>query len=248
MNATESRHVPRHIAIVMDGNGRWAQRRGLPRAAGHRAGVGTLRKIVEHCAWRRVAVLTVFAFSSENWRRPGEEVRFLLDLFLRALDEEIDELGANNVRFRLIGERSTFPPKLQRTIKAAEAQTADKDGLQLVVAANYGGRWDIAQAAREVARQVAVGSVAAEEVDEALLGENLSLGGLPDPDLFIRTGGEQRVSNYLLWQLAYTELYFSKLLWPEFSPDELDASIAWYAGRQRRFGKTAGQLSHARQG
>lgn len=209
---------------------------------GHRAGVEAVRGIVEACARRGIEVLTLFAFSSENWRRPQKEVGLLMDLFLTALKREVGKLHKNNVRLRIIGDRSAFDPRLQERIAAAEALTADNDGLVVVVAANYGGRWDISEAARALARQVAAGKLAPEDIDEARMHEHLSLADLPEPDLFIRTGGEQRVSNFLLWQLAYTEFYFTDVLWPDFSAAEFDKALASFAKRQRRFGRTGEQV------
>ena len=247
MNSNKTSALPSHIAIIMDGNGRWANNRGLPRAAGHRAGVKTLRSIVERCVARNIHVLTVYAFSSENWGRPGQEVSFLLDLFMTALNEEVDALHENDVRLKFIGERSAFPDKLQETIATAEKLTEGNKGLNLNIAANYGGRWDIIEVARKLALQVANQDLKADDINENLFSQKLSLADLPEPDLFIRTGGEQRVSNYLLWQIAYTELYFTDLLWPEFSQKALDDAINWFEGRQRRFGKTSEQIQKANQ-
>ena len=248
MNSNNTSALPSHIAIIMDGNGRWANNRGLPRAAGHRAGVKTLRSIVEHCVARNIHALTVYAFSSENWGRPGQEVSFLLDLFMTALNEEVDALHENDVRLKFIGERSAFPDKLQETIATAEKLTESNKGLNLNIAANYGGRWDIVEVARKLALQVTNQDLKVDDINENLFSQQLSLASLPEPDLFIRTGGEQRVSNYLLWQLAYTELYFTDLLWPEFSQKALDDAINWFEGRQRRFGKTSEQIQKANQG
>ena len=234
--------MPRHIAIIMDGNGRWARRRGLPRPAGHRQGVKAVRRVVEACRLRGVEALTLFAFSSENWRRPPAEVNLLMDLFIHTLRREIDNLHRNRVRLAFIGERSAFAGKLRALMQDAEALTADNTGLQVNIAVNYGGRWDIVRAVRNLAAGVAAGRLDAGSIDaEALAGE-LSLAGLPEPDLFIRTGGEQRISNFLLWQLAYTELYFTEVLWPEFDAQRLDEALAWFAGRQRRFGQTGEQV------
>jgi len=235
--------IPRHIAIIMDGNGRWARHRHKPRVSGHRAGVATLRHIVEHAARRGVEVLTAFAFSSENWQRPRPEVRLLLDLFLKALQQEVERLHENRVRLLFIGDRSAFWDELRQAIEAAEARTAENSGLRLAIAANYGGRWDILNATRRLARAVAEGQIAPDAVDESDLQAGLSLASLPEPDLFIRTGGEQRISNFLLWQLAYTELYFTDSLWPDFDEAALDEAIKWFTRRQRRFGRTGEQLS-----
>ena len=235
--------LPRHVAIIMDGNGRWAQERGLPRFAGHKAGVEAVRAVVEQCVKLEIRVLTLFAFSSENWKRPAKEVSLLMDLFMMALNREVKRLRRNNVRLRIIGDRLAFSEKLQQRIAEAEAETAANDGLQLMIAANYGGRWDIAQAAREVARRVKAGDMEPEGVDEHTLGEHISLAGFPEPDLFIRTGGEQRISNFLLWQLAYTELYFTDVLWPDFDADAYGRALDDFSRRQRRFGRTGEQVA-----
>ncbi len=240
--AKEASAVPRHVAVVMDGNGRWAQARFMPRPAGHRAGVDAVRRIVEACGHRGVEVLTLFAFSSENWTRPEEEVSVLMDLLLRTMEKEAGKLHENNVRIRTIGDRSRFSDRLLRQIASVEQLTADNDGLDLVIAISYGGRWDMAQAARRIAEAVREGTLAPEQVDEELVGGMLSTAELPDPDLLIRTGGESRISNFLLWQLAYAELYFSPVLWPDFRESHLDEALSWYAGRQRRFGRTGDQV------
>ena len=234
--------LPRHVAIIMDGNGRWAKQRFMPRIAGHRAGVEAVRNTVRACSRKGIEVLTLFAFSSENWRRPREEVTLLMELLLGALQREVKKLHENNVRLRFIGERGAFADKLVAKMNDAEQLTRDNTGLQLVIAVNYGGRWDITQAARRLAREVAAGELAAEAIDEACLQARLSLAGLPEPDLFIRTGGEQRVSNFLLWQLAYTELYFTDTLWPDFDDQAFEAALDSFAGRQRRFGRTGEQV------
>lgn len=239
--------LPRHVAVIMDGNGRWAKQRGLPRVAGHRRGVEAVRSLVTACAEKRIAHLTLFAFSSENWRRPETEVRLLMDLFLRALEHEVNKLHKNNVRFRVIGDIDAFGPKLIELIRAAEALTHDNSGLTLTIAANYGGRWDIAQAARALARRCQAGELDADAITADSLEPHLSLAGTPEPDLFIRTGGEQRISNYLLWQLAYTELYFTPVLWPDFNREQFDIALASYAQRQRRFGHTGEQVEAALQ-
>ena len=234
--------LPRHIAIIMDGNGRWAQQRGLMRHAGHKAGVKTVRSSVEQSVKHGIEVLTLFAFSSENWKRPKKEVSLLMDLFMVALQREVKRLKRNNVRLRIIGDRSAFSEKLQQRISAAEAETAGNDGLVLQIAANYGGRWDITQAVRRIAARVASGQLQPDHIDEDLISSELSFKDLPDPDLFIRTGGEQRVSNFMLWQSAYTELYFTDAYWPEFDAEAFDQAIAFYSSRQRRFGMTGEQL------
>lgn len=232
---------PRHVAIVMDGNGRWAQARGRPRTFGHKAGASAVRTIVEASAQRGIEALTLFAFSSENWRRPQTEVSLLMDLFLTSLRREVARLDQNGVRLRVIGGREALAPKLQQQIAAAEARTRDNTGLQLNIAANYGGRWDIVQAAQQLVRAAAAGELDPERLDEEAFAARLSLAELPPPDLFIRTGGEQRISNFLLWQLAYSELYFTDILWPDFDAAAFDAALAWYSGRQRRFGRTSAQ-------
>ncbi|MCW8976910.1 MAG: isoprenyl transferase [Sedimenticola sp.] len=234
--------LPRHIAIIMDGNGRWAQQRGLMRHAGHKAGVKTVRSSVEQSVKHGIDVLTLFAFSSENWKRPKKEVSLLMDLFMVALQREVKRLKRNNVRLRIIGDRSAFSEKLQQRISAAEAETAGNDGLVLQIAANYGGRWDITQAVRRIAASVASGQLQPDHIDEDLISSELSFKDLPDPDLFIRTGGEQRISNFMLWQSAYTELYFTDAYWPEFDAEAFDQAIAFYSSRQRRFGMTGEQL------
>ncbi|MGH8657232.1 MAG: isoprenyl transferase [Gammaproteobacteria bacterium] len=234
--------MPRHVAIIMDGNGRWAQKRQLPRIAGHRAGVETVRQIVQTCGENGIGILTLFAFSSENWRRPKREVSLLMDLFLSALQQEIEELDDKNVRLRVLGDRRAFPESLQQSIRDAEKLTACNEGLHLFIAANYGGRWDITQAVKRLAQEAASGSLDPAEIDSELIGSRLSLHGVPEPDLFIRTGGEQRISNFLLWHLAYTELYFTECLWPEFDRDEFAKALASFARRQRRFGQTAEQV------
>ncbi len=226
----------------MDGNGRWAKQRGLPRIAGHRAGVEAVRGIVQACSIKGIEVLTLFAFSSENWRRPKAEVRLLMELFLNALQQEVRKMHENGVRLRVIGQRSAFPPKLQRCIAEAEAVTRANTGLTLVVAANYGGHWDIAQAARALAGKVATGALLPEAITPEHLRAELCLSDLPEPDLFIRSGGEQRISNFLLWQLAYTELFFTDCLWPDFDPQQFDAALMSYGGRERRFGRTGDQI------
>jgi undecaprenyl diphosphate synthase len=234
--------MPRHIAIIMDGNGRWARSRGLPRPAGHRQGVKAVRRVVEACRVRGVQALTLFAFSSENWRRPPAEVSLLMDLFIHTLKREIDSLHSNRVRLVFIGERSAFSGRLRRLMEDSEALTAGNTGLQVNIAVNYGGRWDIVQAAQHLAARVEAGQLGADAIDADAIASQLSLAGLPEPDLFIRTGGEQRISNFLLWQLAYTELYFTDVLWPEFDAQRLEEALAWFAGRQRRFGQTGEQV------
>lgn len=234
-------NIPRHVAIIMDGNGRWAQRRKLPRHAGHKAGVRSVRMVVEESARQQIEVLTLFAFSSENWQRPQQEVGLLMELFLAALRQESKRLRENNVRLRVIGDMEAFSEKLQRAIRKAERETADNNGLLLQIAANYGGRWDIAQAARSLAAQVRTGELEPERITEKVFADALAFPGLPDPDLFIRTGGEQRVSNFLLWQLAYSELYFTETLWPDFDLPAYRQALVEFSRRQRRFGLTGEQ-------
>jgi len=241
----ETRPIPRHIAIIMDGNGRWAQQRFLPRIAGHKRGVEAVRNVVRACGERGVEYLTLFAFSSENWRRPQAEVSLLMELFLQALKREVKRLHGNNVRLRVIGDRTAFDPKLQKRIAEAEETTRNNTGLTLLIAANYGGRWDITQATRAVAAKVAAGQLQSDAITEALLDTHLSTHGVPEPDLFIRTGGEQRVSNFLLWQLAYTEFYFTDVLWPDFNRAAFDDALLSFAQRQRRFGRTGDQVEQA---
>ena len=230
----------------MDGNGRWAERRRLPRIAGHRAGVAAARGVVRWCAERGVEVLTLFAFSSENWRRPQREVGLLMELFMSSLQEEASRFNEHDVRVRFIGDQALFPPKLREAIAEAERVTGHNRGLMLIIAANYGGRWDITQAARAVARRTAAGDLEPDAIDEEQLAAHLCLHGLPEPDLFVRTGGERRISNFLLWQLAYTELHFVECMWPDFGPAEFEDALHAFAMRQRRFGRTGDQLEPAR--
>jgi undecaprenyl diphosphate synthase len=233
--------VPRHIAIIMDGNGRWAAARGMARAAGHKQGIAAVRTTIQECAKRGVEALTVFAFSSENWKRPLEEVSSLMGLFMDALDREIAELHKNQVRVRFIGDRRSLSVRLQARIAGAEELTAANSGLKLQVAVSYGGRWDLVQATQKLARRVAEGALRADDITEAEVAASLELAGVPDPDLLIRTGGEMRISNFLLWNLAYTELYFTDKLWPEFDVTALEAALEFFAARERRFGLTGGQ-------
>ncbi|MEW8313820.1 MAG: isoprenyl transferase [Candidatus Thiodiazotropha endolucinida] len=236
------KRLPRHIAIIMDGNGRWAKKRGLPRYAGHPAGVEAVRGVVEACVELQIPVLTLFAFSSENWQRPEKEVNLIMDLFLRSLKKEVRRLDRNHVKLKVIGDRSAFATNLQAQIEEAEQQTASNQGLLLQVAANYGGRWDITQAAKRLAEQVQSGEISPDQIDEERFSQNLCITNLPEPDLFIRTGGEQRISNFLLWQCAYTELYFTDLLWPDFDRKALDEALHDFSHRQRRFGRTGDQV------
>jgi len=226
----------------MDGNGRWAQQQNKPRHAGHRAGVESVRSSIEACVERGIGVLTLFAFSSENWRRPQKEVDLLMELFVSALSREIKKLEKNRIRLRVIGDTTAFPPKLQKRIAEAEQRTVGNDRLILQIAANYGGRWDIVQAARRLAAEAASGTLSPEEIDERRFAAATSFSDIPDPDLFIRTGGEQRISNFLLWHCAYTELYFTPVLWPDFDKAEFANAIDDYAQRERRFGRTGDQV------
>jgi undecaprenyl diphosphate synthase len=234
--------VPRHIAIIMDGNGRWARNRLLPRVAGHRKGVEAVRSTVRGCVERGVEYLTLFAFSSENWRRPADEVSILMQLFVRALEQEVAKLDENGIRFRVVGDTSRFEPRIRDLIAAGERRTSGNTRLALTVAANYGGRWDIAQAAQRLltAEPDAVHGFMPEALEQYL-----AMAFAPEPDLFIRTGGEQRISNFMLWQLAYTELYFTDVLWPDFDAATLDIAIASYQQRERRFGRTSDQVQKA---
>jgi len=231
--------VPRHVAIIMDGNGRWARKRFMPRVAGHSRGVESVRKIITRCIERGVGYLTLFAFSSENWRRPADEVGFLMQLFMRSLKKEIARMHENGIRFRVIGDLSRFDEALVRMIRDAEAMTAGNTALELTIAANYGGRWDILQATNAL--------IASGNIDGPVTEENLqpflSMAFAPEPDLFVRTGGEKRISNFLLWQLAYTELYFTDTLWPDFDETAFDKALASFSDRERRFGRTSEQLS-----
>lgn len=242
MSDISEKAIPRHVAIIMDGNGRWARQRNLPRVAGHKAGVNSLRDIVTACSLKNISILTVYAFSSENWKRPGTEVSMLMELFVSSLQKNINELRKNNIRLRFIGDLSAFSGKLRKLMEQAEISTRDNQGLHFVIAINYGGRWDITRACRCIADKVASGETSPDDINEQLIEKNLSMPDLPHPDLFIRTGGEVRISNYLLWQLAYTELYFTDCLWPDFNTVELDKALNWYAGRERRFGQTSEQL------
>jgi undecaprenyl diphosphate synthase len=236
--------VPRHVAIIMDGNGRWAKQRHLPRIAGHRKGVEAVRATVKACAERGVGFLTLFAFSSENWRRPADEVALLMQLFIAALENEVQKLHRNGIRLRVIGEQGAFDPKIQSLIAEGEALTAGNSGLTLTIAANYGGRWDILQALNRLSKEKAFRDK--DVIRESDLSPYLSMSYAPEPDLFIRTGGEQRVSNFLLWQLAYTELHFTDTLWPDFDAAALEAAFASYRARERRFGRTSEQLAQSK--
>lgn len=230
-------NVPQHVVIVMDGNGRWAEERGLPRIEGHKAGVTAVRTLVQECLHRGIACLSLFAFSSENWARPIEEVNFLMELFLQSLEAELSELQAQGVRMRFSGNRCELSPSLQAQMLAAEHATQDNQRLTLNIAVNYGGKWDIAQAAKTIAKAVAAGQLNPDLIDEALFERYLDTYGLPEPDLFIRTSGEHRISNFFLWQLAYTELYFSPVYWPDFDAQHFEQALASFASRKRRFGQ-----------
>lgn len=238
-NATS---LPRHVAIIMDGNGRWARSRMLPRAVGHREGVKSVRRTVEACIDRGIGALTLFAFSSENWRRPSDEVSMIMSLFVNTLKKEVDALDRNDVRLRFIGDRSAFSDSLQQLIGESETQTAGNKRLELVIAANYGGQWDVTQACRKLLGKVMAGEMKPDELTQEQLAAEICISDLPLPDLFIRTGGERRISNFMLWQLAYTELYFTDILWPAFGEEELNKALDWYANRQRRFGRTGDQV------
>jgi len=244
-NNAEQSGIPRHVAIIMDGNGRWARKRAMPRQAGHRAGVKSVRQVVETAAQRGVSYLTLFAFSSENWARPKEEVSSLMKLFLEALRREVRELHRNNVKVSFIGAREQLQDGLVDKITEAEALTADNIGLNLLIAVSYGGRWDVTRAAQNIAVKVKNGELMTEDIDESRISAELQLADVPDPDLLIRTGGEQRISNFMLWNLAYAELYFCDTLWPDFREADFDAAIAHFARRQRRFGHTGEQVGAA---
>jgi undecaprenyl diphosphate synthase len=234
--------TPGHIAIVMDGNGRWAKKRNRPRNMGHQAGLKALRATIEHCVRLGVETLTVFAFSSENWKRPAGEISRLMEIFLRALDKEVTELHENDICIRFIGDKTAFKPVLQKKMSKAEILTAGNNRLVANIAVNYGGRWDITQAATQIAKAVADGSLSADDIDETQFSKFLALAGSKDPDLFIRTGGEMRISNFLLWQSAYTEFYFTEVLWPDFDSQLLDKAISAFHTRERRFGRTSDQV------
>ena len=239
---TDKSHYPRHIAIIMDGNGRWAQQRHLPRIMGHPAGVKAVKRVVKYCAQQEIQVLTLFAFSSENWRRPREEVSKLMGLFMATMQKEVNSLDKNNIRLRFIGDRAEFSEKLQQKMADSEQKTENNTGLTLVIAANYGGHRDLTLAMQSIAKQVKEGTISPEEVDESMIASALSIPDLPDPDLFIRTGGEKRISNFLLWQLAYTEFHFTQKLWPDFDAQTMQDAIDDFLTRERRFGRTSEQV------
>lgn len=238
--------LPAHIAVVMDGNGRWAEQRGWPRHLGHREGVKAVKRIIKAGVKRQLKVLSIFAFSSENWQRPSEEVDFLMELFVSALQQEIKELHENQVRVRFIGDRSRFSARLRDAIAAAEALTAQNERLTLVVAANYGGRWDITQAMQSMCADIAAGKLTLAQANEDALAQKLATADLPEPDLLIRTSGEQRISNFMIWQLAYAELYFTETLWPDFDEAAFEQALSAYAQRRRRFGLTSAQVENIR--
>jgi undecaprenyl diphosphate synthase len=235
-------NIPKHVAIIMDGNGRWARSRAMPRHAGHRAGVKSVRNVVETAAQRGVSYLTLFAFSSENWSRPKEEVSRLMALFLEAVQREAKALHRNNVKLEFIGARNQLQKGLLEKIMDAESLTSENDGLNLIIAVAYGGRWDIVNAAKHIAEQVKDGKLPLDDIDETTFSDELQLAGVPDADLLIRTGGEKRISNFLLWNLAYAELYFTEKLWPDFTADDFDQAIEHFASRQRRYGFTGEQV------
>lgn len=247
-NNRDSQHKPRHIVVVMDGNGRWAKKRLMPRTAGHHAGVKSTRKVVEACVKEQIEALTLFAFSSENWKRPEQEVSSLMELFVSTLQSEVESLHQQNVRVRFIGECSAFSEKLQQKIDAAKRLTENNTGLQLNIAVNYGGRWDIAEACKSIINKIQSNELQLEDVNAELINDYICLNELPEPDLFIRTGGEKRISNFLIWQLAYTELYFTDVLWPDFKAEEFAEALEWYASRQRRFGQTGEQVDQTKHG
>lgn len=234
--------LPQHIAVIMDGNGRWAKKRFMPRIAGHKAGVESARRIVRNCAKRGIKVLSLFAFSSENWRRPQPEVNHLMDLFLSGLEKEAAELHKNNIQLRFIGDRARFSSRLSAKIHEVETLTRTNTGMTLIIAADYGGQWDITQAMRQLAHDVAAGKLSPDAIMPEHLSAYLSFADLPNPDLFIRTSGEMRISNFMLWQLAYAELYFTDVLWPDFDDAELSLALQQYGQRERRYGHSSEQL------
>ena len=240
--AESNQQIPKHIAIILDGNGRWAKQRHQPRFMGHRAGVKSVEKIVKHCVEKQILVLSLFAFSSENWRRPGKEVSLLMELFALVLKQQVKHLDKNNVRLKIIGDISKFSSSLQNQITDAQNITKKNTGLILNIAANYGGQWDITRSVQELATKIQAGTLIPEQITADLIKAGLTTAELPDPDLFIRTGGEQRVSNFMLWQMAYTEFYFTNTLWPDFDGHSLDLAIESFTHRERRFGKTSEQL------
>lgn len=239
---SDTPNIPKHVAIIMDGNGRWAQKKGSARIVGHKAGVETVRSVIQTCVEKGIEVVTLFAFSSENWRRPEKEVSLLMSLFLMALQREVKKLHKNDVQLRIVGDVSAFDKKIQDQIIKAEALTKDNKTLVLNIAANYGGQWDITQSVKTIAKKVEAGEIKAEEITSELISQNLSMSDLPEPDLFIRTGGEERISNFLIWQLAYSELYFTDTLWPDFDRNAFETALDSFSARQRRFGHTGEQI------
>ena len=242
IDISNTTNIPKHVAIIMDGNGRWAQKRGSARIVGHKAGVETVRSVIQICVEKGIDVVTLFAFSSENWRRPEKEVTLLMSLFLMALQREVKKLHKNGVQLRIIGDVSAFDKKIQEQIIKAETLTKDNKTLVLNIAANYGGQWDITQSVKILAEKIEAGELKANDVSSELISQNLCMSDLPEPDLFIRTGGEERISNFLIWQLAYSELYFTDTLWPDFDRKAFEAALDSFAGRQRRFGHTGEQI------
>ncbi len=234
--------LPRHVAIIMDGNGRWAKLRNLPRIMGHKAGVKAVRETIRQCATKKIEVVTLFAFSSENWQRPEAEVSYLMELFVAALQREAKKLHHQNIQLRIVGDRSRFNETLQKQMIRAESLTENNTGLKVVIAANYGGQWDIAQACQQLALEVEKGNISSAEINASLIQTKLMLADLPLPDLFIRTSGEMRISNFMIWQLAYSELYFTECLWPDFNALEFEKALTSFAQRERRFGCTSEQL------
>ena len=243
MSTTDANSLPRHIAVIMDGNGRWAKARNLPRTAGHKAGASSARQLIENCVRSGIEVLSLFAFSSENWNRPTAEVRVLMNLFLRHLTKELPTFIKHRIQVRIIGDLEAFAPKLRTRIAEVMDTTSTHDGLKLVIAASYGGRWDLVEAVKKIQTKIAAQQLAPDALTEALINEHLSTADLPEPDLMIRTSGEQRISNFYLWQLAYSELYFTDVYWPDFSSDDFNSALAYYKTRVRRYGLTAEQVN-----
>ncbi|MDR9827554.1 isoprenyl transferase [Vibrio sp. FNV 38] len=241
-NQLTSDSLPQHIAIIMDGNGRWAKEQGKPRVFGHKNGVKAVRKTISSASKLGIKAVTLFAFSSENWQRPQEEVGVLMELFISVLSTEVKKLHKNNLRLRVIGDKRRFSDRLQEKITKAEALTQDNTGMVINIAANYGGKWDITEAARNVAKLVASGELAPEEIDEAVITQHLTMSDLPEVDLLIRTSGECRISNFMLWQLAYAEMYFTPVYWPDFGEDNMIEAVTWFINRERRFGCTGEQV------
>ena len=236
--------LPRHIAIIMDGNGRWAKKRLMPRIAGHRAGVEAARKAVKFCVKNNIEVLTLFAFSSENWRRPADEVNGLMELFVTGLEREVGMMHKNNIQLRFIGDRTRFNARLQEQIHSVELLTQENKGMVLIIAADYGGQWDICQAMKRLGEEIEVGHLKSHDITSDMIASKLSFADLPDPDLFIRTSGEIRISNFMLWQLAYSELYFTNTLWPDFDENEMALALSQFAERERRYGHSGDQIKN----